>query len=86
MIDVCAKSKYDKGIYNYIYFPILSMFAQSGKISYEHLLRSLYSVQGSEAGNAKKALVQGVNSEYLRNLVISLIKGKELRLMSLPPT
>jgi len=61
------------------------MFAQSEKISYEHLLRSLYSVQTLADSNTKKSLIQGVNSEYLRNLVISLIRGQEPRLMSLPP-
>jgi hypothetical protein len=62
------------------------MFAQSGKISYEHLLRSLYSVQTLTDSNTTKSLIKGVNSDYLRNLVISLIQGKELRLMSLPDT
>jgi len=61
------------------------MFCQQGKISYEDLIRSLYSVDLSKSSNTKKALIQGTNSEYLRNLVISLIKSKELRLMSLPP-
>jgi hypothetical protein len=62
------------------------MFAQSGKISYEHLLRSLYNVQTLTDSDTKKSLIRGVNSDYLRNLVISLIQGKELRLMSLPDT
>jgi hypothetical protein len=59
------------------------MFCQKGKISYEDLVRSLYSVDGTTS-NTKKALIRGTNSSYLRNLVISLIKSKDLRLMSLP--
>lgn len=62
------------------------MFAQAGKISYSDLLRTLYNKDSSADSNNKKALIRGVNSEYLRNLVISLIKGKPLRLMSLPDT
>lgn len=88
LTDVAAKRRYDKGICNYIYFPILAMFAEQGKIGYGDLLRSLYQVGEEEGGNSntKKALIRGVNSEYLRNLIICLIKGKPLRLMSLPAT
>jgi hypothetical protein len=85
LIDVVAKARYDKGVVNYVYFPLLTMFAQAGKISYADLLRTLYTKDLANLDN-KKALIQGSNSEYLRNLVISLILGKELRLMSLPPT
>jgi hypothetical protein len=83
--DVCAKRRYDKGLDSLVYFPILAMFAYQGKIRYEDLIRSLFT-KDLESSNTSKALIRGVNSEYLRNLVISLIKGKELRLMSLPDT
>lgn len=62
------------------------MFAASGKIGYEDLLRSLVSMDKDPADPMnRKALSQNTNSEYLRNLIISLIKGLEPRLMSLPP-
>jgi hypothetical protein len=83
--DVCAKRRYDKGLDSLVYFPILAMFAYQGKIRYEDLIRSLFT-KDLESSNTSKALIRGVNSEYLRNLVISLIKGQELRLMSLPET
>jgi hypothetical protein len=81
--DVCAKRRYNKGLDSLVYFPLLTMFALQGKIRYEDLVRSLFTKDLADS-NTSKALVRGVNSEYLRNLCVSLIKDKPLRLMSLP--
>lgn len=82
-MDVCAKRRYEAGNDNYVYFPILTMFAFQGRIEYEDLVRSLYTKDLADS-NTSKALVKGVNSSYLRNLVVNLIKGQPLRLMSKP--
>lgn len=84
-MDVCAKKRYDNGLETLVYYPILMMFAYAGKISYEDLVRSLYTRDLANS-NTSKALIKGVNSSYLRNLVVHLIKGNELRLMSKPDT
>lgn len=62
------------------------MFAYAGKISYGDLLRSVYNSADFANSNTSKALTRNVNYEYLRNLIVSLVKGTELRTMSLPDT
>jgi hypothetical protein len=81
--DICAEGRYSLGIENYLYFPLLTLFAFQGRIGYEDLVRSLFTKDLSNS-NTSKALIRGVNTPYLRNLVVSLVKGQPLRLMSLP--
>lgn len=86
MLDVTAKSVRNRGLENLVYLPLLTLFAYQGKINYEDILRGLFSKEEMTLPDNKKVLLKEHNATYLRNLVINLITGKDLRLMSKNPT
>jgi hypothetical protein len=86
LLDVTAKSVKNKGLENLVYLPLLTLFAYQGKINYEDILRGLFSKEEMTLPDNKKVLLKEHNATYLRNLVINLITGKDLRLMSKNPT
>jgi hypothetical protein len=86
LLDVTAKSVRNRGLENLVYLPLLTLFAYQGKINYEDILRGLFSKEEMTLPDNKKVLLKEHNATYLRNLVINLITGKDLRLMSKNPT
>jgi hypothetical protein len=70
LMDVTCKNRFKEGKKNFIFYPLLSMLTSNGVLSYEDLVRSLYTKDIKNSNN-KKALVLGVNSQYLQNLIIS---------------
>jgi len=59
-------------------FSLLTIFAQNGKIYYEDILRSLYSVR---AFSSERLLIENMKTPYLINLIVNIILNKPRRLI-----
>lgn len=77
--NIVKQSQYKEGAFNYTLFAIMTMFANSGKISLAELLQSVID-KANPTRRYFKTLLVNCRVDYIKTIIGRIVKGSDTKI------